>query len=75
MANDNIKAGKKSSARRADRPKIRVSATKPLKRAQLGVCGAMSQQSCDSGNQSAPQKFVQLVGYRDPRTRSEPVKR
>ena len=34
----------------------------------------MTQQSCDSGrgNQSSPQKFVQLVGYRDPKARPEP---
>jgi hypothetical protein len=33
------------------------------------ICGAMSQQCGDSGrgNQSAPQKFVQLVGFRDPK--------
>jgi hypothetical protein len=28
----------------------------------------MSQQRCDSGHQSAPQKFVRLVGYRNPKT-------
>ena len=34
----------------------------------------MSQQCGDSGrgNQSAPQKFVQLVGCRDPKARPEP---
>jgi hypothetical protein len=34
----------------------------------------MSQQYGDShrGNESAPQKFVQLVGCRDPKARSEP---
>jgi hypothetical protein len=36
------------------------------------ICGAMSQQRGDSGNQSAPQKFVQLVGCRDPNARPEP---
>lgn len=35
-------------------------------------CGAMSQQGCDSGNTSTPQKFVQLVGCRDPMAGSEP---
>ena len=34
--------------------------------------GAMSQQSGDSGNYSTPQKFVQLVGCRDPKAGSEP---
>jgi hypothetical protein len=38
------------------------------------ICGAMSQQRGDSGrgNESAPQEFVQLVGYRDPKARPEP---
>jgi hypothetical protein len=30
-------------------------------------CGAMSQQRGDSGNESAPQKFVQLVGCSNPK--------
>jgi hypothetical protein len=38
------------------------------------ICGAMSQQRGDAGrgNESAPQKLVQLVGYRDPKPRPEP---
>ena len=32
----------------------------------------MSQQRGDSGNFSAPQKFVQLVGCRDTRARPKP---
>ncbi len=38
------------------------------------TCRAMLQQGADSGraNQSAPQKFVQLVGCRDPKARPEP---
>jgi hypothetical protein len=38
------------------------------------ICGAMTQQRGDSfrGNESAPQKLVQLVGYRDPETRHQP---
>jgi len=41
------------------------------KRTERSICGAMSQQYGDSnrGNESAPQKFVQLVGCRDPKTR------
>jgi hypothetical protein len=37
------------------------------------VCGAMAQQCGDSGrgNDYAPQKFVRLVGYRDPSPRPE----
>ena len=42
---------------------------------RIRVCGAMMQQSCDSdrGNQSSPQKFVRLVGYRDPKARTLPA--
>ena len=44
------------------------------KRTERPICGAMSQQYGDGhrGNESAPQKFVQLVGCRDPKARSEP---
>jgi hypothetical protein len=35
----------------------------------------MSQQRCDSGNYSAPQKFVHLVGCRDPKARPAPSNR
>ena len=31
----------------------------------VGHCGAMSQQRCDSGAVSTPQQFVRLVGCRD----------
>jgi hypothetical protein len=34
-------------------------------------CGAMSQQRCDSGAISTPQKFLRLVGCHEPKTRSE----
>jgi len=34
------------------------------------VCGAMTQQRDDLSNQSAPQKFVHLVGCRDPKARA-----
>jgi len=34
-------------------------------------CGAMSQQRGDSGATSTPQKFVQLVGCRDAKTRTK----
>jgi len=33
------------------------------------ISGAMAQQCGDSGNYSTPQKFVQLVGCRDPKAR------
>ena len=46
----------------------------PLKVELPWICRAMSQQRGDSGhgNDSAPQKFVQLVGCRDPNARTEP---
>jgi hypothetical protein len=44
----------------------------PLKAERPRICGAMSEQRGDSGNQSAPQKFVQLVGCRDPKARLKP---
>ena len=52
---------------------VRIDRQNPLK-AERPICGAMSQQHGDShrGNESAPQKFVQLVGCRDPKARSEP---
>jgi hypothetical protein len=38
------------------------------------ICGAMSQQCGDLSNQSAPQKFLHLVGCRDPGAQV-PIKR
>jgi hypothetical protein len=43
-----------------------------LKTERPRICVAMSQQRGDSGNVSAPQKFVQLVGCRDPKAWPEP---
>jgi hypothetical protein len=64
MGNGNIDVGKETAIRKPG----------PLKSGQPGICGAMAQQQCDGGrgNQSAPQKFVQLVGYRDPKGQNEP---
>jgi hypothetical protein len=52
---------------------VRIDRQNPLKK-ERPICGAMSQQYGDShrGNESAPQKFVQLVGCREPKVRSEP---
>jgi hypothetical protein len=63
VGNGNIDVGKKTTATR-----------KPgqLKSGPSRICGAMTQQRCDSGYESAPQKLVQLVGYRDPNARSQP---
>jgi hypothetical protein len=40
-----------------------------------GICGAMAEQRRADGrneNESAPQKFVHLVGFRDPNARNAP---
>jgi hypothetical protein len=40
-----------------------------------GICGAMAQQRRTDGyddHESTPQKFVHLVGYRDPSARKAP---
>jgi len=52
--------------------KPRIGDQNPLKTERVRICGAMSQQRGDSGNVSAPQKFVRLVGCRDPKARPEP---
>ena len=53
---------------------LRIAETNPLKDERPKICVAMAQQSGEfgRGNQSAPQKLLQLVGYRDPKARLEP---
>jgi len=51
-------------------PELRIDGRGALRTA--GVCAAMSEQHGDGGNLSAPQKFVHLVGCRDPNARTEP---
>jgi hypothetical protein len=51
-------------------PKLRIDGDGSLRTTR--VCGAMSQQNGDSGSISAPQKFVHLVGCRDPKARTRP---
>jgi hypothetical protein len=59
VGNGNIDVGNKTATPKPGQPKS----------ARAGICGAMAQQRGDSGrgNESAPQKFLQLVGYRDPK--------
>ena len=52
--------------------KPRIEEKNSLKAERVRICGAMSQQRGDSGNVSAPQKFVRLVGCRDPEAWPEP---
>ncbi len=48
--------------------------TTPPKQERPKICGAMTQQCGDfaRGNQSSPQKLLQLVGCRDPNARPVP---
>ena len=84
MGNGNIEVGNKTPTRKPGQPLVgrfgraddasdlRGEVQNPPKSTPLKICGAMSQQRCDSGNESAPQKFVQLVGCRDPKARQAP---
>ena len=62
MGNGNVDVGNQSTVRESS-----LTASRPK------VCTAMAQQcGSDRGNQSVPQKLVHLVGYRDPKARTEP---
>jgi hypothetical protein len=52
--------------------KPRIEEQNSLKAERVRICDAMSQQRGNCGNVSAPQKFVRLVGCRDPKARPEP---
>ena len=82
MGNGNFDVGNKSPTRKPDRPMVetmagnndasarRIDKSNPQR---PSICGAMTQQCGDSGRgtESAPQKFVHLVGCRDPNARPE----
>jgi hypothetical protein len=90
VGNGNIDVGSKTATRLTGQPilerladsggfpELRIDSQNPLqnplRRNRAGKCGAMSEQSADSGrgNESVPQKLVQLVGYRDPNARPDP---
>jgi hypothetical protein len=81
VGRDNIDVGNKAVPRKPGQPAERPAAgdaasaprgEKSAKKVPDRFCGAMSQQRGDSGHESAPQKFVQLVGYRDPKARPDP---
>ena len=86
MGNGNIDVGSKTPTRESGRPtlerlassggfpELRIDHESPLKREGARKCGAMSEQSADSGrgNEQVPQKLVHLIGYRDPNARPEP---
>jgi hypothetical protein len=86
VGNGNIDVGNKAATRKPGFPLVeqtakrdsssqqRIDKTIAPKTEWPRNCGAMSQQGGDFGraNQSAPQKFVQLVGFRDPTARPKP---
>jgi hypothetical protein len=75
VANGTIEVGNESPARKAGQRVVESPAgIARLTKARPRVSGAMAQQCGDfgRGNQSAPQKLLQLVGYRDPNARPQP---
>ena len=73
MRGDNITVGSKSTTSKSTST-IVENVVDTLKKKRPEFCGAMSQQRSDSGAQSTPQKFVRLVGCRDPKIKP-PLKR
>jgi hypothetical protein len=86
VGNGNIDVGNKTPTRKPDQPiskplaesngsgELRIDGRNPPKNERPGICGAMSLQYGDSGrgNESAPQKLLQLVGCRELKARTEP---
>ena len=81
MGSGNIDVGSATPTRKPGQPVERQGETSEQ---PVSLCGAMSQQGSEfCGNVSAPQKFVRLVGCREPkagsgqeaRQYSNPVKR
>ena len=72
MGNGNIDVGKPAATREGPSGP-RIDKPKSLNVEPRSVCRAMTQQSGSGhGHECAPQKFVHLVGYRDPNARLEP---
>jgi hypothetical protein len=86
MSNGNIDPGHKSPTRKPDKPAVNPAnssvSSEPrtdtqedyLKTGRPRISAAMSEQCGDMGrgNQSTPQKFVQLVGCRDSKAHPKP---
>jgi hypothetical protein len=84
VGNGNIDVGNQSAIRKSGQPIVqppagidgasesRIDQANSLKSERPRISGAMSQQCGDNGNVSAPQKFVHLIGCRDPKARPEP---
>jgi hypothetical protein len=82
VGNGNIDVGNENLTRKPGQPvadalgdgssnKPRIDRQNPPRTEYPRISGAMAQQCGDMGrgNQSAPQKFVRLVGCRDPKAR------
>jgi hypothetical protein len=81
----NFDVGKRSPTRKPGQPMVEplagndsssprgIDRSNPQKTERPRICGAMTEQCGDSGrgNESAPQKFVHLVGCRDPNARPQ----
>jgi hypothetical protein len=84
VGSGSIDAGNKSPTRKSGRrtvdgsagpdgfPEFQIDGLGPQKPDAVRICGAMSQQhgDCGGGVVSAPQKFVHLVGHRDPNAKT-----
>jgi hypothetical protein len=75
VGDGNFDAGSQTPARKTiGLSALGIGEPKPLSKERPGICVAMAQQSGDfgRGNQSAPQKLLQLVGCREPKARPAP---
>ena len=89
MGNGNIDVGTETPARKIGQPtlerlsgsnglpELRIDQLNPARAKRPSVCGAMTQQSGDSGwgTQCAPQKLVHLVGCREAKDPPDQLKR
>jgi hypothetical protein len=86
VGNGNIDVGNKTPTRKPGQPVVEnlvgsdgsseLRIDNPSNMERVRICGAMSQQYGGSGrgNESVPQKFVQLVGCRDPKAKAAKIK-
>ena len=79
MGNGNIGVGNQSPTRKPGQPAVELMSGRNGSEQRIdnspktaSLCGAMSQQGSEfRGNLSAPQKFVHLVGCREPKVVSD----
>lgn len=87
MGNGNIDVGNNTPTRKTGQPIVehlfgssglpeqRIGQQNPSRAVRPDICGAMAQQRGDSGNQSAPQKLLHLVGCREKARPKPPPRR